>query len=97
MKTCRKGHHLNTEKVGFEPTVGYEPTTVFKTAAFDHSASPPKLFTGKAPGEERALYRRALSDQVSPLPIRPRVALVGHCSHAIHPVARSSPVVLPGQ
>ena len=55
---------------GFEPR---EPlgSTVFKTAAFDHSASPPKLFAGKAPGEERALYRRALYDQVSPLPIRP--------------------------
>ena len=59
---------------GFEPR---EPlgSTVFKTAAFDHSASPPKLFAGKAPGGERALYRRALSDQVSPLPIRLRGAL----------------------
>ena len=27
--------------VGFEPTEGF-PSTVFKTAAFDHSASPPK-------------------------------------------------------
>ena len=80
---------------GFEPR---EPlgSTVFKTAAFDHSASPPKQFTGEPPGKERALYRRALSDQVSPSPIRPREALVGHCSHAAHPVARSSPAVLPG-
>ena len=79
---------------GFEPR---EPlgSTVFKTAAFDHSASPPKLFAGKAPGEERALYRRALSDQVSPLPIRLRVALSGHCSHAMHPAARPSLEVLP--
>ena len=79
---------------GFEPR---EPlgSTVFKTAAFDHSASPPKLFAGKAPGEERALYRRALSDQVSPLPIRLRGALSGHCSHAIHPAARPSLEVLP--
>ena len=79
---------------GFEPR---EPlgSTVFKTAAFDHSASPPKLFAGKAPGEERALYRRALSDQVSPLPIRLRGALVGHYSHVAHPVARSSLAVLP--
>ena len=80
---------------GFEPR---EPlgSTVFKTAAFDHSASPPKLFTGKAPGEERALYRRALSDQVASLPIRLREALAGHCSHARHPVARPSLAVLPG-
>ncbi len=28
------------EEVGFEPTVP-EGTTVFKTAAFDHSATPP--------------------------------------------------------
>ncbi len=80
---------------GFEPR---EPlgSTVFKTAAFDHSASPPKLSAGKAPSEERALYRRALSDQVSPLPIRPRAALAGHCSHVLHPVARTSLAVLRG-
>ena len=29
------------EKVGFEPTEGH-PSTVFKTAAFDHSATSPK-------------------------------------------------------
>ena len=80
---------------GFEPR---EPlgSTVFKTAAFDHSASPPKLSAGKAPGEERALYSCALSDQVSPLPIRPRAALAGHCSLVLHPVARPSLAVLPG-
>ena len=78
---------------GFEPR---EPlgSTVFKTAAFDHSASPPKPFAGEAPGEKRALYRRALSDQVSPLPIRLRGALSGHCSHAIHSAARPSLAVL---
>ena len=61
---------------GFEPR---EPlgSTVFKTAAFDHSASPPKLFAGKTPGEERALYRRALHDQASLSPIRPRAVLAG--------------------
>jgi hypothetical protein len=31
------------EGVGFEPTVPYG-TTVFKTAAFDHSAIPPATF-----------------------------------------------------
>ena len=35
------------EAVGFEPTVGC-PTTVFKTVAFDHSATPP--------GEARQSY-----------------------------------------
>ena len=30
------------EGVGFEPTVGY-PTPVFKTGAFDHSATPPGI------------------------------------------------------
>ena len=63
---------------GFEPR---EPlgSTVFKTAAFDHSASPPRLFAGEAPGEERALYRRALYDQVSLSPIRPRAVLADRC------------------
>ncbi len=32
---------LLAEGVGFEPTVGY-PTAVFKTAAFVHSATPPR-------------------------------------------------------
>ena len=31
------------EGVGFEPTVGYQPTTVFKTAALSRSAIPPAL------------------------------------------------------
>ena len=30
------------EEEGFEPPVSY-PTTVFKTAAFDHSATPPQF------------------------------------------------------
>ena len=63
---------------GFEPREGC-PSTVFKTAAFDHSASPPKLFAGNAPDEERALYLRALPDQVSLPPIRPRVVLADRC------------------
>ena len=33
------------EGVGFEPTVGYQPTTVFKTAALSRSAIPPALLT----------------------------------------------------
>jgi hypothetical protein len=31
------------EGVGFEPTDPFE-STVFKTAAFDHSANPPQIF-----------------------------------------------------
>ena len=29
------------EEVGFEPTVELPPTPIFKTGAFDHSATPP--------------------------------------------------------
>lgn len=29
------------EEVGFEPTVGYQPTPVFKTGALSRSATPP--------------------------------------------------------
>jgi hypothetical protein len=32
------------ESEGFEPPEGF-PSTVFKTAAFDHSASSPDLYT----------------------------------------------------
>jgi hypothetical protein len=32
------------EEEGFEPPVSY-PTTVFKTAAFDHSATPPLILS----------------------------------------------------
>ena len=32
---------LLAEGVGFEPTMGYEPIAVFKTAALGHYASPP--------------------------------------------------------
>lgn len=31
------------ERQGFEPWEGYKPSTVFKTAAFDHSATSPKV------------------------------------------------------
>ena len=36
------GDNILAEEVGFEPTVPCG-TTVFKTAAFNHSAIPPKL------------------------------------------------------
>ena len=43
----RKGRDLDfvepTERVGFEPTVGARPTAVFKTAAFNHSATSPAV------------------------------------------------------
>ncbi len=32
---------LLAERVGFEPTKGYKPLLVFKTSAFDHSATSP--------------------------------------------------------
>ena len=38
-------HGQMAEGVGFEPTVGYQPTTVFKTAALSRSAIPPALLT----------------------------------------------------
>ena len=33
--------YLLAERVGFEPTKGYKPLLVFKTSAFDHSATSP--------------------------------------------------------
>jgi hypothetical protein len=38
----RSFHHGSTERVGFEPTVGASPTAVFKTAAFNRSATSPR-------------------------------------------------------
>ena len=38
------------EREGFEPPDGFNPSTVFKTAAFDHSAtSPHQTFSGFLP------------------------------------------------
>ena len=34
------------ERVGFEPTMGYEPMPVFKTGAFNHSATAPLPCSG---------------------------------------------------
>ena len=41
-------HHNLAEEVGFEPTVP-RGTTVFKTAAFSHSAIPPHIVRFFAP------------------------------------------------
>ena len=44
------------ERVGFEPTKGYKPLLVFKTSAFDHSATSPvrgfapRIVLAPAPG-----------------------------------------------
>jgi hypothetical protein len=38
------------EEEGFEPPVSY-PTTVFKTAAFDLSATPPQFSRAPCPGK----------------------------------------------
>jgi hypothetical protein len=36
------------ERVGFEPTKGYKPLLVFKTSAFNRSATSPDFDTSKA-------------------------------------------------
>ncbi len=47
---------LLAERVGFEPTKGYKPLLVFKTSAFDHSATSPvrgfapRIVLAPAPG-----------------------------------------------
>ena len=45
-------HFLLAEKQGFEPRVP-RGTTVFKTAAIDHSATSPKLFCKSASFQKR--------------------------------------------
>ena len=40
-RNCRSAVLVLAEAVGFEPTVPFG-TTVFKTAAFNHSATPPR-------------------------------------------------------
>ena len=44
------------ERQGFEPRVP-RGTTVFKTAAIDHSATSPKLFSGALPFKSDAKVR----------------------------------------
>ncbi len=39
-----EGLYSMAEGVRFELTVGYKPTLVFKTSAFNRSASPPETF-----------------------------------------------------
>ena len=34
-------YHHRAERVGFEPTVGTSPTTVFETVPFNHSGTSP--------------------------------------------------------
>ena len=43
------------ERVGFEPTMGYKPMLVFKTSAFNRSATSPKLVALKYAAQE---YRK---------------------------------------
>ena len=66
--------------VGFEPTEGH-PSTVFKTAAFDHSASPPKKSRQRASDGERALYRCARFNQATFQPLQP-LDRAGRCWRA---------------
>ena len=49
-------HFLLAERQGFEPRVP-RGTTVFKTAAIDHSATSPKLFSGALPFKSDAKVR----------------------------------------
>jgi hypothetical protein len=35
---------MMAEREGFEPSKGYKPLLVFKTSAFDHSATSPSLY-----------------------------------------------------
>ncbi len=57
---------------GFEPREGL-PSTVFKTAAFDHSASPPKNLVVRpaTAGEARRLYSYAIVTQGAAAPCVP--------------------------
>ena len=41
-RTAFESHHLLAEGVGFEPTIGF-PMPVFKTGAFNRSATPPGM------------------------------------------------------
>ena len=50
------------EGVGFEPTVGYQPTTVFKTAALSRSAIPPNLCPSRSRGAARGVAARIQPD-----------------------------------
>src|ERR1051326_5880926 len=61
--SCRRFDAGKTEEVGFEPTDGGYPSPVFKTGAFDHSATPPargfcivtSLVAGQQTGQSRWL------------------------------------------
>ena len=57
------------EGVGFEPTVGLSPTSVFKTDAFVHSAIPPRR-SGEAedPSECEVLYHRQFPGSIGLIP-----------------------------
>ena len=45
------------ERVGFEPTVGYKPTPVFKTGTFNRSVTSPNRVTNI---ETRRIQKNAL-------------------------------------
>ena len=51
--------------MGFEPTVGLSPTSVFKTDAFVHSAIPPWYSCeAEGPSECEVLYHRQYPDSI---------------------------------
>ena len=59
------------ERVGFEPTVGGNPTTVFETAAFDHSATSPiienKHFLSPRGKKKVSLLQKLLQKLFTPI------------------------------
>ena len=54
------------EGVGFEPTVGYQPTTVFKTAALSRSAIPPNVCQTRSRAAGRDLTAQLQPDNRFP-------------------------------
>ena len=49
------------ERVGFEPTKGYKPLLVFKTSAFNRSATSPNLSTALPPLHATAHFARPMA------------------------------------
>ena len=82
--------------MGFEPTVGYQPTTVFKTAALSRSAIPPNLCPSRSRGAGRGVAARPQPDnrisalltalvlgQAQFIPCRNKARVVGLQAHGL--------------
>jgi len=72
----------------FELSVGYKPTTVFKTVAFNRSATPPR---------SRACYRNMLTSQLQQVPPEPGhkadtgICVVGLSNQQTHCISACKP------